>query len=71
MATKMGIIEKTEISSQISKKIVNSFELRVPGNSIANPMIDKTAIYFLEYESAEEMDTINQSINQFIQVKIC
>lgn len=71
MATKTGIIEKTEIASQISKKIVDSFELRVPGNRITNPMVDKTAIYFLEYESAEEMDTINQSINQFIQVKIC
>jgi biotin carboxylase len=70
MATKTGVIEETEIASEISKKIIDSFDLRVPGNNITNPMVDKTAIYFLEYESAQEMDTFNHSINRLIQVKI-
>ncbi len=70
MASKAGVIEETEIAIEISKKIIDCFNLRIPGNNIINPLVDKTAIYFLEYESAQEMDAFNQFINQFIRVKI-
>ncbi|MBU3553735.1 MULTISPECIES: ATP-grasp domain-containing protein [Polynucleobacter] len=70
MASMNGTFSDMIISGDIDKKIVDRFELKKIGDKINNYLIDKTAIYFLEYESADEMQRFNKGINQLIEVKI-
>lgn len=69
MASKNGKLTDVVISSDIAKKILDQFELKKIEDKINNFMVDKTAIYFLQYESASEMQSFNKSINQLIDVK--
>lgn len=69
MASGPGIFAGVNISAAIAGKIVDQFDLKAIGDKIENPLVDKTAIYFLQYEDAHEMNELNQSINQLIQVK--
>lgn len=69
MASRVGTFSDTVISREITKKILDHFILKKAGDKIRDFMVEKTAIYFLQYESAGEMKNLNKSINQLIDVK--
>lgn len=67
MAEQAGVLQGIEIADEIRNNILDIFTLRRPGDPLTNHLVDKAAIFFLQYADEEDMNYKNQRLTSLIR----
>lgn len=70
MAAEPGTFAGLVLDPEIQGNVQEIFELKKPGDPMHNHLVDKAAIVFLRYDSAEEMTEKNGRINALVRAGI-
>ena len=70
MANRNGFYKSVTIAPEMDKFIFEKFNLMNVGEKIENYLVQKTAIYFMNYPNLETMIDFNQRRNDLIQVVV-